>query len=418
MRRRFTRGSQRFLAVMAISFFFFVQMSVSLPVKIGPIQTNILELTAISTFLLVIGIPWFHSGSLWKYYLALLVISIIPLSMGIIEYGVERALRSYQWVVYIGTTFLFKALSENRLFVHIFLKGIFCTGIVLITGMLILRYSGYFDGHALLKLGGHLRIFALYSFFYALYQQLRVSYWNTHRILYLALSVIPFLFLFSLRTRAYYIAIAFGFLVFVIVHAMKKDRRRLRKTIQASAILAFIVSSIFYIVAVFEDRLFAKRLSTLMSSDISMDETAAYRLAMWERVWNLLADNMIFGMGFGRYLDFQPKYFGGIKVYDSYAPQMMHNSWLEALYSGGMITAIGLCALMCKIVHSLFHAYRSEHNPLFLMAMAFVASYVVISFFGGLLSTPAAAIPFWAVTGLVVGIAEKHINIGRPGNSG
>lgn len=394
----FTNASQRLLSLVAVMSFLPFQLGFVFPVSIGSIQTSVLELVAILIFLVVLSLPVFHRCFLWKWYILLLCASAIPLVVGVSAYGCARALRSYQWVVFPSVIFLSIVFSSNHIFSRLFLKGIFITTIFLAASLLGIHYVTDIDLTEMLL---SLRFFALYGCFYGIYRCLDNSSSRLKRCLYAGACVIALMTILSVRTRAFYLGFGVGMLIFVTAYIAGSNRRRLWKAIFVAVVFSAIVSLVSYGIPVLDNSMFAQRVQTF--GCIDEDITAVYRLQMWTTAWETFVDNKLFGVGFGRYLDFDPIYFGEMEAYDAYPPQMMHNSWLEILYSGGLMSAISVVLMHLAIVGHMLRAYSRRRNESLLMIVGLMAAYSVVSFFGGTLSSVYMVIPYWSIVGLVLG---------------
>ena len=153
------------------------------------------------------------------------------------------------------------------------------------------------------------------------------------------------------------------------------------------------------------------------------DTTVSGRLIMWGMVWEKFMQHKIIGVGFGSYLRFDPKIFGKYSGYEKaiygqdYAPLMMHNSWLEIFYSGGILLGLAFFFLIYSLLHILIKGYsQAKENKTKLYLNFFISStcgYCIVAFFGCLFSTTREALPFWIISGIGVRAAEYVINQGK-----
>jgi O-antigen ligase len=368
---------------------------------LGGINTSAIEMLSILVFGLTVATGITTRDRILTGYLVLLVASIIPLTIGIVEFGLVRSCRDFAGTIYMSYVFggIFLA-KHNILNSHLMLKLIWIATAIIALLYILEKWvtnTAFFEGVELkFRIFAALTIVSLFAKAYGIKHLPQLSALWVYVIL-----LIVSIFVLQLRTRALYLMIIVGIGVVMLRQATLKEQISLPWKM-VFIITSTILSSIVYLLMSDLSFIFqnvVNRTSVLFSQDYARDISTNYRLIAWEAALLEITESPIVGMGFGKYTLLDPWVNGELRPYPSY---MIHNQWIQFLYNGGLLYFGGIIYFFRTVFPRDLSIDKSQHNAsMALITIAFSLGFFTYSFFGVTFSKPTDAFIFWVIVGVL-----------------
>ena len=390
--------------------------SIPLPFEIGGINTSILEIISFPIFLAAL-FGWLMPRSpIRSAFLLLGLASSLPVVIGLLEgRGVTQILREFAPVTYAGFLFVgghfrkFGYLSAEKM-----LKLV-CWVASLYAAFYVLE-DKFFDTTVVSQFWPHWRLLVALGIM-ILYARLAGISGMPRFALPIALAMFAVLLLYAveIRTRALLLMIGVG--VLQIFFGSFKAHRTGKKFVRPVTI-GFIGGLMVYFVvnmvsesATLRSTNSIGRLAALMNGS-GLDITAMWRLNAWQLAWEEAIASPIFGVGFGSYLLLDPWIRGDLRFQPS---AMIHNTWLNLFYCGGLIYLTTYVYLFCRIYHSMGHVPENQERNagVALVGRGMLLGYCIFIAFGTGFFAPNNALPLWFLLGFFCHPQRHHLDLAK-----
>ena len=358
------------------------------------------RLLIFSIFLLIVLVYWLFRKSnntiplnIYTILSGLVVLYSLVSSLLLFNLSYSVIDLSKNTLFYLLFLFYLKYLQENPAkFYLLLLKTVivifFLSSFSIIAELLNLKAYDRHSLYTLSTISGHknlyssfvylLSIFTIYSFFYF------KNYWK-----WIALFAIIFQFsiIFILESRAVWFAYLVLLIIFVVLYFLpKKEKLKSRKN-KILTIIGIVLSiNLFFLVLLpySVDAYLQNAQLEYNAEEISDLSTLTERFLVWEKTFLLINDNLMTGVGIGKWSVEQLAYSlpEVYRIQDlNVTFQRPHNDFLWVLSEYGLIGFNLMLFFIVSLLVNMYLVIRRETGNLNILLLAGLTGYIVISFF-------------------------------------
>ena len=368
------------------------------------INSSFLEVFAAIICLSVLINGHSKTSPLWIPYLFLLLCSAIPILIGLFDNNITRVFRDSAQLTYVSFIFLGHYFYSRQLIKPDTLIRVACW-ISVVGSSFFLLNSYIIESSYISTLEYNWRVLIAFSaicLYVKLLGILRRVKISSFTVLFMLATMI--IFLVQIRTRAFLLMVAIGFIIVTLSFLYKKKSSyEMKKFLSfgiSVPILLVVAMSLGGLDLIFTNEGSLSRLLEFGESE-QQDVTALYRLEAWSQALNGFIESPFFGQGFGSYMLLDPWINGKLQFYPS---AMIHNGFLQMLYVGGIANFLGYTFLFYGIYRSAgfeVAQYHSENESVGvrILTRSFLISYLIYASFGTSLFAVNESIIFWFLVG-------------------
>lgn len=399
----------------AATVFVFLTCLLDTPVdiRVGGIHSSLLEIIALATFVAATIHRKTRTSSIWAGFVAVTVTSAIPFIVGVFTHELRHVLRDFSQILYISVFAIgYYIYLKRYLLPETFAKCLIWMAVAL--SFVALFDMRYLKLDAFVELQYSWRIIIAFSFFFVLAGLIGLpGIPKINRPLGLAVLTVLILYALQIRTRAFLVMLCCGTSLIVTGSVfVKKDRKHIYRLFLS----VFLIVSVIGVVAATTNwtDLFVSeegslsRLQLLQSQEYEKDVTANYRLVSWAMALTGFLESPLWGQGLGSYLYLDPWVSG---AFDEYPAAMIHNTFLQILYNGGLVHLAGYMFLFFSVLSSPGWlgpgAGGQERKGTRLLLGSFFVSFLVYSAFSVTLFKITDAAIIWFMAGFLCGSARS-----------
>jgi O-antigen ligase len=413
---RYAHMSRPFLPITIVAaVFVFLACLLDTPVdiKVGGIHSSLLEILAAITFVVALVNRKARTSSLWAGFIVVTVTSAIPLVTGVTTQELRHVLRDFSQISYISVFMIGYYIYLRRyLRPETFAKYLLWMAVVL--SLVALFDMRYLRLEALTALQYSWRIIIAFSFFFALASLIGLpGIPRIARPLCVAILAVLVLYALQIRTRAFLLMLCFGTVSIVVGSVfVKKDRKHLYRLLLCAFLVVCIAGTVAattnWVDLLVSEETSLGRIQSLQFQEYEKDVTANYRLVSWAMALTGFLESPLWGQGLGSYLYLDPWVSG---VFDDYPAAMIHNTFLQILYNGGLVHMAGYMFLFYCVLASPGWlgpgAGARERAGTRLFLGSFFVSFLVYSAFSVTLFKITDAFIVWFIAGFLCGSARS-----------
>lgn len=399
--------------VAAVFVFLACLLDTPVDIRVGGIHSSLLEILAAVTFVAALVHRKTRASSLWTGFIVVTVTSAIPLIMGVTTHELRHVLRDFSQISYISVFMIgYYIYVKKYLLPDTFAKYLLWAAVVL--SCVALFDMRYLRLEALTALQYSWRIIIAFSFFFALASLIGLP--GIPRInapLCMAILAILILYALQIRTRAFLLMLCCGTMSIVVGSLfVKKDRKYLYRLL-FSGLLVIAIAGVLAATTNWVDLFVSEesslgRMQLLQSQEYEKDLTANYRLVSWAMALTGFFESPLWGQGLGSYLYLDPWLSG---IFDDYPAAMIHNTFLQILYNGGLVHMAGYMFLFYCVLASPGWlgpgAGARERAGTRLFLGSFFVSFLIYSAFSVTLFKITDAFIVWFIAGFLCGSAPS-----------
>jgi len=393
--------------------FFTCLLDTPVDIRVGSIHSSVLEILASITFMTALIHRKTKKSQIWAGFIAVIITSSIPFFVGISSYELRHVVRDFAQISYISFFMVgYYIYLKKYLLPDTFTKYLLWTAVTL--SSIFLFDLWYFKSTALVELQYSWRIIIAFSFLFVFAGLIGVpGISKINKPVSIAALVVLLLYAVQIRTRAFLVMLCCGAALIALgSFFIKKDRKHLYRLLLSG----FLVVSIIGILAATTNwvDLFSSeesslvRLQSLQAQEYEKDVTANYRLVSWAMALTGFIESPLWGQGLGSYLYLDPWLSG---LFDDYPAAMIHNTFLQILYNGGLIHLAGYMLLFYRVLTSSGwlgpDTSERERTGTRLFLISFFISFQVYSAFGVTLFKITDALLIWFIAGFLCGSARS-----------
>lgn len=414
-------GNSRGFVVAAIASLYILCLSgTPFSFYVGGVNTSFLEIVSVLLFSFAFISRGARKSPLWIGFLVVVATTIVPLLVGMADFGLKRALRDYSQVLYLGFIFLGGyTYRKGYLTPELIVKTV-CWVSVLYSSVFIIN-NALFDYEVVSKFQYFFRLSVAFSMVFLFARLIGVQGGaNFNHFTALVFLLILTVFVIEIRTRALLLMLLLSFSVIVVGSILVRRRKR-----EISSLYVLVLVGVLFFLTPLADALIGielaaessvARLLALWRGEVHQDLTAFYRIEAWSRAYDAFLARPVFGNGFGKYILLDPWLRGEHRLYP---PTMIHNTYLQILYVGGVIHLFGYLYFFYSALGPNRSRARSaelvENDGSARMAKAFFIGFLLYSFFGVTFFKVTDAIFVWFIVGYFsqVGVSMAQSPIRR-----
>jgi len=366
------------------------------------------------------------------WFLPLIIYGGVLAAFGFFEHGV-LAIRQYAMVYYCITAVLifvrFNRIDVNRLFL-----AAICCSIARI--LLYIVNNHYIDIH--LASIGSLSYFAgIIIITGSYYYMSRLP--KRRQFFVLALLILPFTHML-IRPKSSYFGSIFALIIFYCALSVIRGRfckPNWKRAVIVSSVTLAIAALSFVAALIIEnpEKLFVEirsefvaSISPQIASDLveppvesradsysrGQQKNAHWRIVVWEKAFEELSEQPVFGKGFGSY--FTAPRLKDLK-YDYSKNIDPHNSYIHLLMRTGLVGFFLFALTHLFILYKAFIVMRRGSNDQWRMLKSWLIIFIgfwAVAFLNVVLENSYGAIPYWFVAGVLLIICDK-VEVRRQG---
>jgi len=346
------------------------------------------------------------------WFLPLIFYGGVLAAFGFFEHGI-LAIRQYAMIYYCITAFLFSYRFTKNDINKLLILSICCSAAHLILHILYHVYAQLPNANiGVLSPVGFIIVIAGSLYYMGVRSLMSLS-------LNALLLLLACVYIYTIPRSSLFAAIAFVALLYVLLLFFRGGHRVLkaRKIILMSVIIAGIAGLSLLVVLLFSGQgasldSFLSEFTTTFSPQLKYDpgrpseenfanRNVHWRIMVWEKAFNELSKNPLFGIGFGeKFISPRPRF-------PSYRFKNIdpHNSYINLLMRTGLVGFFLFALPHFLILRRVFTVLRrgsDSHWRTLRPWLLIFAGISVLALFNVVLENPFGAIPYWFVFGIML----------------
>jgi len=249
---------------------------------------------------------------------------------------------------------------------------------------------------------------AFFVYYMFLYAGFILVYYNNLRIwLLLVPMAIAFRGIMVTFSRGGYISFATGGL------GISFFRSKVLFIVALSGLVFLIMNPVFLPAGIRYRMGMTFKESTYTTSNVetSVDTSSARRIEAWRGAWAMIKDKPLFGVGYGLFPYFLPRYNPKAGYMDA------HNSYFIIAAEQGVPTLLVFLLIVFMLIRYSYRVYKRSNDKFYkAVALGFLGGLtglLMANMFGSRLNTLEISGYFWMLAGIIMRVYKDNIHIGK-----